>query len=76
MYDFEFKAYNINQNELQVDVNGVAISQFNFVNNTGTFTSKLLKGNNTLTVRATNGEGIISKSESIILKETFLLQIE
>lgn len=68
-YNFQFKAFNVTQNEIEVYVNGVQLTQYSFVNNVGSFSYNLIKGNNTLLVKATNKDGMISKNESVVLKE-------
>jgi hypothetical protein len=67
-YDFQFKAFNVTQNQIEVYLNGNQITQFNFINTVGSFSYNLIDGNNTLLVKATNADGVISKQESIFLK--------
>lgn len=68
-YNFQFKAFNVTQNEIEVYVNGVQITQYNFVNNVGSFNYNLIKGNNSISVKATNKDGVITKNESVVLQE-------
>ncbi len=68
LYNFSFKATNVTQNQVQVLLNGNAITQFTFVNNVGNFAANLKNGNNTLLVKAINTDGISSKTENIFYK--------
>jgi hypothetical protein len=69
-YSFSFKATNVTQNQVQVFLNGVAITPFTFANTAGSFVANLVSGNNTLVVKATNADGTDSKTESIYFKES------
>ncbi len=69
-YGFLFKALNVTQNQIQVFLNGVQVTQFTFGNNIGSFASNLVNGNNTLLVKAVNPDGTDSKSQSIFFKES------
>ncbi len=68
-YNFQFKALNVSQNQIEVSVNGTQISQYSFVNSVGSFNFNLIEGNNTLLIKATNNDGVISKSGAVVLKE-------
>jgi hypothetical protein len=68
-YNFSFKATNVTQNQIQVFLNNTPITQFNFVGSMGSFVTNLVKGGNTLLVKATNFDGTDSKTEILYLKE-------
>ena len=68
-YSFLFKVQNATQNQIQVFINGVQITQFTFGNAIGSFTGNLVKGDNTLLVKATNQDGTDSKTETVFSKE-------
>lgn len=68
-YNFSFKATNVTQNQIQVFLNNNAITQFNFAGSMGSFVANLVKGDNTILVKATNFDGTDSKTEILYLKE-------
>lgn len=67
-YNFSFSVTNVIKNQIQVTLNGNAITQFNFVNTIGSFTANLISGDNTLIVHATNADGTDSKTEALLYK--------
>jgi hypothetical protein len=69
IYNFQFKALNVLQNQIEVNVNGQSVTQFNFSNFTGSFNDTLKRGSNTIVVKATNQDGTASKSETVFLLE-------
>ena len=75
-YDFQFKVMNATQSQIEVLLNGNAITQYNFVNNTGTFTAELKEDENSLSVKATNNDGTITKTENIIYNRSRFGNVE
>ena len=69
-FGFSFKVTNVTQNQVQVFLNGTAITPFTFANTAGSFVANLVSGNNTLLVKATNADGTDSKTELIFYKES------
>ncbi|MES2514974.1 MAG: hypothetical protein V4580_12555 [Bacteroidota bacterium] len=67
-YNFIFKAVNVAQNQIEVTLNGSQVTQFSYGNNIGSFTGNLIKEVNTLTVKATNQDGIDSKTETLLFR--------
>ncbi len=64
-YNFQFTATHVNQNQVEVYLNGNAVSAFNFNASNGNFNSNLVTGVNTLMVKATNAGGVDSKTSMI-----------
>ncbi|MES2567063.1 MAG: hypothetical protein V4565_09375 [Bacteroidota bacterium] len=65
-FSFNFKAFNVDQNQIEVKLNGVTISSLNFVKPECKFTATLIEGINTLTVKAINSDGMASKIEKVV----------
>ena len=66
-YNFQFSALNVTQNQIEVTLNGLPITNFNFILPQGSFTSNLVQGQNIFSVKATNVDGTITKTENIFL---------
>lgn len=72
-YNFVFKAFNVDQSQIEVTLNGNAVTSFNFVKPEGRFTANLMEGPNTLKVKATNADGTFTKTSTVvyvIIKDT------
>lgn len=65
-YNFSFKAYNVTKEQLEVKVNEFVITQFNFVNNVATFSHNLTRDISTLSVKATNSDGSVTKTANVV----------
>lgn len=68
-YDFQFKALNVTQNQIEIKLNGALVTQFTFANSMGSFIGNIEKGINTLVINATNQDGSVTKSETVVLSE-------
>lgn len=69
VYDFQFKALNVTQNQIEIKLNGSIVNQFNFANSMGSFNGNIVRGINTLVIKATNQDGTVTKSETVVLSE-------
>lgn len=66
-YLFQFKVTNVNKKQIEVRLNGTVIAAYNFTSTVGSFTSNLVPGKNTLSVRGTNSGGTDTKTAQIYL---------
>lgn len=64
-YDFQFTVTNTVQNQLQVSLNGTAVTSYTFASGQGGFTSTLTPGNNVLAVKAVTPAGSDTKTETV-----------
>lgn len=64
-YDFKFNVTNATQSQLQVVLNGEAITSYTFASGQGGFTAVLASGNNILSVKATTPGGTDEKTETV-----------
>lgn len=64
-YDFQFKVTNVTKSQIEVSLNGIPNTTFGFANSLGNFTNNLISGINTLTIKATNSAGTVTKSENV-----------
>jgi hypothetical protein len=64
-YNFQFTVTNATQGQVEVLLNGNAITSFNFTNGNGNFTNRLVEGTNTLTVKAVTPGGSSTKTGTV-----------
>jgi len=69
LYDFQFKALNVTQNQIEIKLNGDLVTQFTFANSMGSFNGNIERGINSIVIKATNQDGSVTKSETIVLSE-------
>lgn len=65
-YNFQFTVANAVQSQLQVTLNGEAVTSYTFASGQGGFTSSLASGDNVLLVKAVTPAGTDTKTETIV----------
>ncbi|MBI3520510.1 MAG: hypothetical protein HY062_14320 [Bacteroidetes bacterium] len=68
-YNFQFKAFNVAQAQLEVMLNGKPVTTYSFSSSNGNFTTNLIPEKNTLSVKATNADGSVTKTADIYLMQ-------